>query len=500
MRVPPMAAVTAVATQTRPRRVWMAGGMGIVCLAMQATLWLCVPWREARFYLYVVLGIPLVFTGWCLLAPSILLLVESLGAQVLGRLFGVRPTLLRHAWSRTPWRAGAMIAALMIGVTLFTAVRARGASLLASWTSPAKIPDLIVKSFSGGLDEQRIGRLRKEHPEFREIGLFDFFSVRLNTSVFQLGSLLGEGDTNFIAVDPVVFSRMVEMDYVQGDRETAMKQLAEGRHILVSKEFYNVRKLGVGDKLVFRGADGKPVEFTIAGVVASTGVELVKNYFDLRTTFAERAISSVLGTIDDGQKYFKLGTPTLMLANVSTDTMEDGAMVKFQEKLTWEGMQSVSSVELKTALRKIIEQIMNGLSVVGVGALCVASLGVANMVIASIHARRFEFGVLRAIGAGRSQLVRLVLAEVTLVGGVAGILGAGAGLHFAFMATRVDFLLIGFPTNFLATDFPHVLLNIAELMSLAIGLTTLLAWLASLAPAVRGSLQAQRTLLASGRA
>ena len=127
------------------------------------------------------------------------------------------------------------------------------------------------------------------------------------------------------------------------------------------------------------------------------------------------------------------------------------------------------------------------------------SLGVANMVIASVHAKRFEFGVLRAIGAGRAQLVRLVLAEVTLIGIVAGFLGAAAGLHFAFMASQIDLLLIGFPTHFLAANPRDIFLGILFFIALAIGLTTLLAWLASLAPAIKGAFSAQRILLASGR-
>jgi putative ABC transport system permease protein len=139
------------------------------------------------------------------------------------------------------------------------------------------------------------------------------------------------------------------------------------------------------------------------------------------------------------------------------------------------------------------------LSIIALGALVVASLGVANMVIASVHARRFEFGVLRAIGAGRGQLIRLVLAEVTLIGAVAGVLGAGAGLYLAYMATQVDQLLVGFQTKFLAEDSARIVAIVGIHLAIAIVLTTLLAWLASAAPAIRGAFTAQRTLLAGGR-
>ncbi len=499
-RVSPMAAVTAVANQTRPSRIWLAAAIGLGCLALQATLWNVIPARDFRFYTYVILGIPLIFSGWCLLAPAFLVFSERFAAQLLGRLLSIRPTLLRHAWSRTPWRAGAMIAALMIGVTLFTTIRARGQSLLASWTAPARIPDIIVKKpFAGGFTDNNLAILRKKHPELRDIAVFDYFGVSLSDKLFQLGGLFKEGETTFIAVDPQVFTKMVELEYLQGDPATAVQQLSDGRHLFVSKEFYNVRKLGVGDHINLRGADGKPVQFTIAAVVTSTGVELIQNFFDLRTSFSEKATSSVLGTVADAHKYFQLGDPTLFLADVTPETLQPIAMAKLRDDMTNEGLLSFSSVELKTSLINLITRLINGLSVVGIGALCVASLGVANMVIASVHAKRFEFGVLRAIGAGRAQLVRLVLAEVTLIGIVSGFLGAAAGLHYAYMAGQVDLLLIGFPTRFLAAHPFDIFLGILFFIGLAIALTTLLAWLASLAPAIKGAFSAQRTLLASGR-
>jgi putative ABC transport system permease protein len=191
--------------------------------------------------------------------------------------------------------------------------------------------------------------------------------------------------------------------------------------------------------------------------------------------------------------------PTLALLNVDKGAADSAHMAELRKDLTMEGLQSLSSVELKRTLATVLGRVINGLSVIGIGAMCLASLGVANMVIASVHARRYEFGVLRAIGAGRWQLVRLVLAEVTLVAVVAGLLGTGAGLWFAFMAARVDLAVIGVPTRFIDPDTWRAAAMAGVLLCEALGLTILLAWLASLAPAVRGAMTAQRALLAAGR-
>ena len=501
VRVPPMAAVTAAARRARVSRVRLAFYVGAGFIVLQILLWLIPVSRDARIFVYAFAGVPLIFAGWCLLAPAVLLSVESIGGRVMGAIFRVQPSLLKNAWSRTPWRAGAMIAALMIGVTLFTAVRARGQSLMSSWVAP-HIPDLVLKANLGGFSPKRIADLSRKYPELHDLAPFECFTVTMKEpgdAADALGELLGQDRTTFVAVNPSQFAHLVDLDYLQGDPKTAIQQLEDGRHVMVTDEFYNVRKLGAGDK-IYLYSDGKPVEFTIAAVVTSTGIEFVKNYFDLRASYGEKAVASVLGSISDGKKYFKLGDPTLMVLNIDAAKANRKDIAALRENLSHELIYSLSSVELKHTLRDVIARIMNGLSVIGLGALGVASLGVANMVIASIHGRRYEFGVLRAIGAGRGQLIRLVLAEVTLIALIAGVLGAAAGLTFAYMATRVDMLLIGVATAFLDTHLLPAIYEGALLVLLAILLTSLLAWLASLAPAIRGAVSAQRTLLAAGRA
>jgi putative ABC transport system permease protein len=507
-RVTPMAAVSNVARRADPRRVWLVALAGILCFALQVALWRLIPDRDTKFWVYMLLGAPLIFFGFALLGPALLTVCEVAGAQIIGRLLFVRPALLRNSWSATPWRAGAMIAALMIGVTLFTTVRARGQSLLASWVSPARLPDLLMYSPidmislipSSILPEasRRAEVMKEQHPEISEITAVTSYSVKIKTNFTKGGEITNVDGPHFVAVDPPTFGKLVEMEYFQGDPKIALQQLAAGGHIFVTKEFYNLRGLGVGDKLTLLASNGKPVTFTIAAVVTSTGMELVKNYFDMRSVFQDHALTSVLGSVTDAHKYFKARAGTLMLANIKPGTTP-AAVAKLKNDLLQEGYQSVSSLELKNGIRNIIVRVVETLSVIALGALIVASLGVANMVIASVHARRFEFGVLRAIGAGRGQLIRLVLAEVTLIGVVAGILGAAAGLFLAFMATQIDQLLIGFQTKFLAAQTLNMLGIVALHLLIAIALTTLLAWLASAAPAIRGAFSAQRTLLASGR-
>jgi len=82
-------------------------------------------------------------------------------------------------------------------------------------------------------------------------------------------------------------------------------------------------------------------------------------------------------------------------------------------------------------------------TLVALFAMIISSFGVANIVIAGIQARQFEFGVLRAVGAPRSLLTRLVLSEAVLIALSAGVLGTLMGLQGVLSGQRLDKLLFG---------------------------------------------------------
>jgi putative ABC transport system permease protein len=76
----------------------------------------------------------------------------------------------------------------------------------------------------------------------------------------------------------------------------------------------------------------------------------------------------------------------------------------------------------------------------GVVALLVGGVGVANIVIISVLERRQEIGLRRALGATKGQIRTQFLAEailLALAGGAALLIGALAGLLPAIRAARL---------------------------------------------------------------
>lgn len=65
--------------------------------------------------------------------------------------------------------------------------------------------------------------------------------------------------------------------------------------------------------------------------------------------------------------------------------------------------------------------------------ICVlAALNIAHALSAAVRARARELGVMRAVGASKADVARLVLAEAATLGGVGGLLGGGLAVALSF--------------------------------------------------------------------
>jgi len=130
-------------------------------------------------------------------------------------------------------------------------------------------------------------------------------------------------------------------------------------------------------------------------------------------------------------------------------------------------------------------------STIAYAAMAVASLGVANTVMAGIRSRRWQFGVLRSIGVTRGQILRLVLAEAFMLGVVGVVLGLGAGFEMALNARLAWKSFLGFEPP-MVVPWTTILVGVNVVMLVSV--------LASAWPAVHVAKTEPLTLLQAGRA
>jgi putative ABC transport system permease protein len=126
--------------------------------------------------------------------------------------------------------------------------------------------------------------------------------------------------------------------------------------------------------------------------------------------------------------------------------------------------------------------------------LVVTSLGVVNTVMASVRARRWEFGVLRSQGITRSGLFRMILAEGLLIGLITCLLSLGFGVFSGWCGTGISQYV-----SFFGGLAPPLVVPWPQL-SIGFGIALGLCFLAALWPAISTGRTEPLRLLQEGRA
>ncbi|HYB53295.1 MAG TPA: ABC transporter permease, partial [Thermoanaerobaculia bacterium] len=93
--------------------------------------------------------------------------------------------------------------------------------------------------------------------------------------------------------------------------------------------------------------------------------------------------------------------------------------------------------DLRRAALEVFDQTFAVTRALETIAICVAILGVANALAASVIERRRAFGLLRAVGAMRGQIRGAVLVEASLSGVSAAVLSIGAAAAFSYLLLAV---------------------------------------------------------------
>lgn len=139
---------------------------------------------------------------------------------------------------------------------------------------------------------------------------------------------------------------------------------------------------------------------------------------------------------------------------------------------------------------RVVEIVLAG---IGLIALVVAALGIANALFAAVRERRREIGVLKAIGARDRDVLRLFLLEALAVGALGGVIGVIAG---AGVAGSVGVAVNRYLSSQGVAPI-HLSVSVLVLIGAVLG-SAVLAALSGLVPAARAARLPARDAVESG--
>lgn len=438
--VPPLAALKPHAKPATKRSVAAIGAMGLVGVALHIA-WITIP-KDGQVVAwgYVFFALPAMFVGYFLLGVPMVLLVSKLSAFVLAKVLRLPRPLVVRGVSATPYRYGFTAGAMMTGLALMVAIWTNGRAVLRDWIGNMEFPDAFVSGLPlepGALDTVRtLPFVDRACPITREFVDLDE-SAKLGLRSLQ------EYATTFIGFEPGPFFDMTNLTWVQGSVDEARPKLEAGNAVLIAREFHVARGLGVGDTFAC-SRNGKKFEFEIVGVVTSPGLDIASRFFNIGEEYTHQAVHSVFGTLADMREKFGSNQIHIIQIDLNDEVDEAEALATLWEALGPYGLLDAGSAkELKERIHQLAFGTLLVFSSVAVVAMFVACFGVANLIAASIDLRQFEFGVLRAVGAQRGLITRMVIAEAVLIGLAAAVLGTVMGVQAAFGGKRLYEALLG---------------------------------------------------------
>jgi putative ABC transport system permease protein len=389
------------------------------------------------FWFHIVAGLPLMFIGFFLLSAPVLLVIGFFVAPLLAAALRVPADVLRQQTLATPYRNGFTAGALMVALAMLVAVNTIGGSIMKGWFDNIRMPDGFLHSYYALTDAQYDALQRVD--AITDMCPTTAFPVIPKNIQFGVGAL-GPRATLFVSTDTDAFLRMTDIQWIEGDPRKAQARLREGNALLVSREYRTAHNLGLGDKLSLMTWRGN-VEFDIVGVVSSPGLDVAVHFFDIHRAYGDAAVSAIFGTRQDAKRHFGVDAINLVLLSFKDDLTDEAVIGAINSAVP--GVVVGASRRIRRQIERTAQGATAVFDTIAGALLIMACLGVGNLILASLAARWFEMGVLRAVGATPLMLGRLVAAQTLLIGLVGCVTGTALGVALANIARMLHQHLLG---------------------------------------------------------
>jgi putative ABC transport system permease protein len=421
-RVAPVAAMRESATPDRPLTVQTIAG-AVVLVAGGAVLWLGLIGKLGGANLTGVLGGLLTcFVGVALLTPVISKPVVAL----VGRAFdwNAAGKLGRANSARNPRRTAITAAALMVSIALVTGISVVFSSIKSSTVEAVNTTvkaDLVIGSGGfGGLasfDPASMDKIRQLPDVASGVGLY-----------IDLAKVDGANSPVVGVDDLAAAASQFGMTATAG----TVSPLPSGR-LLVDEKIAKDRNLSVGSPVTIQLAHTPAKTYTVQGIYTGTTVN-----------------SGYYLPFEDIKAGFSQPRPAQGYVAVKPGSNVDTAFAEVDQILKDDPDVSVSKLSDFVAQRtQIFDYVLIFIQMLLGLAMIIAVLGIINTLALSVSERTREFGLLRAVGTRRGQVMWMVTVESVVISVFGALLGiaVGAGLGAAvFQALRDQgFTQLSFP-------------------------------------------------------
>jgi len=383
-------------------------------------------------------------------------------------------SLARHNLARLPWRSGLTACGMMVAIAFIVDMSGDMRSVINLFERSLQMlsrVDCYVLPFKAG-----VGSPKPEWFRIPEIATVAEIRMLLADSPNLAGdSLFATGKLMLCGINPETFNRLIPLDFTQGDKDKALERLRRGEGIIISADLSRVSRLGLGDRIPIRTPVGVRL-MTVCGVVRDPRLALFTDWRDWKDLRGLVGSYVAFCSIETMERLFGSVTPNLILLGFS-DEFDFDKTLKKARGIAWRnGCRARPLNQQRDRIMRDAWTAFKTINAVLFVGIVIAALGVVNTMTLNVMERTREIGVLRALGAGRTQIVGMIISEALMIGLIGAVLGILAGLLLLHASLVLNREVIGLNTE--------MVLPLREI-GFAVGGAILVTILAAIYPALR---------------
>ena len=372
----------------------------------------------SRVPTWMAVGSVVFLVAIALVTPAVVNPLASAFGSVVELLFAREGALARSNLQRNPARSAATVTAVMLGLASIVAMLTVVASIFSGfmgYIDRSMGSDYLVIPGSIVLQEGNVAAGPRLGDELRAVpGVASVASLRVAN-----GRLDGH-DVQVIGIDPVEYPRVASLEWNGSSSDAAFGQLAQGRWLIANGIFASQAGLRTGQAVTLETPNGRRTY-----VVAAVGSD-----------YLNAKLSTIYVSQDVLARDFATTTDLMFLLNLAP-----GADASAADRAVAKVVDDYPAFTLHSTQEWRAEQqaTFNGTLGIFYGLIAVLALpsllALMNTLAISVLARTREIGMLRAVGATRRQIRRMVMAEsilLTLIGIAFGVV-SGLWLGYALV-------------------------------------------------------------------
>ena len=260
---------------------------------------------------------------------------------------------------------------------------------------------------------------------------YDFKKANQEWYEFMKKNNLNSDSMEVVGNDIVAYQKVTKAKVIAG--QTLNKPLEDGEGV-ITKEVAKNLGLQLQDTFEVQGKGKEKQTIKVVSIIEQ-GLRL-------------RGLDVFVNEQWARDKFHVQGYEAIQIMTNSNQSFE--AIKKQVKEITKnkENIEVINSYDLLKEQEQLLSQMMMLIRLLVVIVFIISGIGLMNAIVASLHERRAEISMIRAVGAIPKQMRRIVLLEGTLLGAIAGCIGIFGGILFRdIVLSSLELTVIIIPYN-----------------------------------------------------